>query len=218
MARAKTPRPRLSRAQKSLITEQALIFAAAEVIGEHGYAGASVARITERAGVAQGTFYLYFDSRQNLFDQLLPRIDEHALAFIARRIAGSGSLIEVEERGFRGYLDYLARHPWYARLVNETAAFSSHSFRRFWERHIANYVRVLKRAKAAGELAAYGEGELETLAKILLAMRSFLLDSKSGVFGDNPAADQSLADTYLKFLRGALAGAPPPPSTQDPVS
>jgi AcrR family transcriptional regulator len=45
-------------------TRKALIRAASEVIGEFGYDGASIGRITERAGLAQGTFYLYFDSRQ----------------------------------------------------------------------------------------------------------------------------------------------------------
>jgi len=46
----------------------AIFAAAASVIGEHGYVGATIKRITEQAGIAQGTFYLYFDSRQALFE------------------------------------------------------------------------------------------------------------------------------------------------------
>ncbi|MGE3594128.1 MAG: TetR/AcrR family transcriptional regulator [Dehalococcoidia bacterium] len=46
--------------------------AAADVVGEEGYTAASIAKITARAGVAHGTFYSYFDDRQQLFDVLLP--------------------------------------------------------------------------------------------------------------------------------------------------
>ena len=44
------------------------------IVGELGYAGASVALITARADVAQGTFYNYFESRQDLLDQLQLRV------------------------------------------------------------------------------------------------------------------------------------------------
>ena len=44
------------------------------MVGRLGYAEASVARITELADVAQGTFYNHFESRQELLDQLLPAI------------------------------------------------------------------------------------------------------------------------------------------------
>jgi AcrR family transcriptional regulator len=53
-------KPRLSRAEKAEATRAALFDAAIEIVGEHGYAGASVALITTRANVAQGTFYNYF--------------------------------------------------------------------------------------------------------------------------------------------------------------
>ena len=36
-----------------------------------GYHDASIVKITEAAGVAQGTFYLYFDSKQAVFDELV---------------------------------------------------------------------------------------------------------------------------------------------------
>ena len=52
------------------------------VVGEQGYAGASIALITQRAGLAQGTFYLYFDSREDLFDQLLPEVGQELLDFL----------------------------------------------------------------------------------------------------------------------------------------
>ena len=57
------------RESKSIKTRQALFAAAALVVGEYGYEETSITRITEKAGVAIGTFYNYFETRQELFDQ-----------------------------------------------------------------------------------------------------------------------------------------------------
>src|SRR5688500_5955432 len=61
-----------ARAERAARTREDLLHSAARVVGEVGYRDASVQRITAEAGIAQGTFYLYFPSRQALFDELLP--------------------------------------------------------------------------------------------------------------------------------------------------
>src|SRR5215210_140777 len=85
--------------------------AAATVVGRYGYADASISRITEEAGVAQGTFYLYFESRQHMFDQLLPHVGAEMVAYIGQKVAGAKTFLEVEERGFRAFFDYLRTTP-----------------------------------------------------------------------------------------------------------
>lgn len=55
----------------------ALLDAAERVIGERGAAATTIADLTNAAGVAKGTFYLYFDSKEALFDAVQARwIDE----------------------------------------------------------------------------------------------------------------------------------------------
>ncbi len=51
--------------------EQSLKKAAIGVFYEHGYHAAKVSQIVERVGVAQGTFYLYFEGKQQLFSELV---------------------------------------------------------------------------------------------------------------------------------------------------
>ena len=56
---------------------QALVHAAAEVFGERRYAAVSMAEIARRAGVAKGTTYLYFPTKETLFlDLFLRRLSE----------------------------------------------------------------------------------------------------------------------------------------------
>lgn len=51
-----------------------ILSAALSVFAEKGYHATSVSDINARAGIARGTFYLYFESKRVLFDALLDGI------------------------------------------------------------------------------------------------------------------------------------------------
>jgi AcrR family transcriptional regulator len=57
-------------------TEEKLLVAAIDLMSEKGYHRTTVADIVKAAGVAQGTFYLYFDSKKALFIRLMDRFYE----------------------------------------------------------------------------------------------------------------------------------------------
>src|SRR4249919_4256014 len=76
---------KLNRVERNAWTKQKIFEAATKVVGRYGYAEASVARITEQAGVAQGTFYNHFVNRQELLDQLMPKIGLDMVRFIRDR-------------------------------------------------------------------------------------------------------------------------------------
>src|ERR1700741_727023 len=76
---------KLNRAERNAWTKRKIFDAATKIVGKYGYAEASVARITEEAGVAQGTFYNHFENRQELLDQLLPTIGLDMVRFIRAR-------------------------------------------------------------------------------------------------------------------------------------
>ncbi|KAB2937158.1 TetR/AcrR family transcriptional regulator [Hyphomicrobium sp.] len=48
-----------------------LLSAALEVFGERGFAGARLEDVAQRAGVTKGTIYLYFDSKETLFREVV---------------------------------------------------------------------------------------------------------------------------------------------------
>jgi len=65
----KRPDPAIKRSRKAPEQRRSeLIEAAACVFMEKGYAAATVADITSRAGSSHGTFYVYFDSKDEIFD------------------------------------------------------------------------------------------------------------------------------------------------------
>ncbi|MFG2294086.1 ScbR family autoregulator-binding transcription factor [Streptomyces sp. NPDC048603] len=63
--------PRTVKQDRALRTRAALIQAGAEVFGEEGFAGASVTRIADRAGVTLGAMYFHFPSKEALAREIV---------------------------------------------------------------------------------------------------------------------------------------------------
>ena len=75
--------PRLDR-------ENQILDVASAEFGEYGYAGASIARIAERAGISKPLIYNYFDSKEGLFLAAVERAGT-VIADEIERIAHGGS-------------------------------------------------------------------------------------------------------------------------------
>jgi AcrR family transcriptional regulator len=60
----------MNREEKKQQTRTKLIGASLEILEEFGYEAASVQQITERAGVSKGTFFNYFNSKDDLICEL----------------------------------------------------------------------------------------------------------------------------------------------------
>lgn len=201
-----TKKPRAERVKEN---RRALVQAAAEIVGERGYDETSIARITERAGLAHGTFYRYFDTRQDLFDQLLPDIGDELIDFLKSRASGASNLMDVEERGLRGFFDFLLANPGFYRLLNEAEVAAPSAFEHHISKLAAHYVAALERSRARGELTGYEPQELEVLAFMLMAARFYIYLR----FAKTPDGTQQIpdwvVDTYMKFIAHGLQGPGP---------
>lgn len=62
---------RKTRSEKRADRRIAIKQAAIEIFSEKGYHAAKVSQIVKRVGVAQGTFYLYYESKHQIFGELL---------------------------------------------------------------------------------------------------------------------------------------------------
>ena len=180
------------------------MLSAAHLVGEHGYRDTSVQRITADAGVAQGTFYLYFSSRQALFDVLLPHFGLQMLEAVRTRTAGASGFFRIEEIGVRAVLDYLTEQPWFWRLLTEAAAEAPLAWARHHEEVIRRYLKFLKRAQAHGELVSYAETELETLAQLLVAARDYIYRCQLIQHRPGKPIPDSVIRTYRQFIEHGL--------------
>jgi AcrR family transcriptional regulator len=152
-------------------TRQRLLEAAESVFAELGYHEASIVKITEAAGVAQGTFYLYFASKQEIFEELvrdLNRRVRHAMAAGAER---GRTRSEAELLGFRGYFEFAARHGALYRIIRQAEFVSPQTLHDHYEAIASGYVVALEAAMERGEVAKM---DPEVLAWALMGMGELL--------------------------------------------
>jgi AcrR family transcriptional regulator len=195
---------RRRRADRAIETRRKLIDAAAKVVGAEGYANASVAKITARAEIAQGTFYNYFASQQDLFDHLLPELGTELLDFIRQRIAGESGSFAREEIGFRAFFDFLAERPEFYRILNEAETFAPKAYHDHMRNMAEGYMRALSRSHAKGELPGFERRELEVVIYTMLAARNYLSYRYLFRDGRTRRLPAWVDRAYMKLMTGGM--------------
>jgi AcrR family transcriptional regulator len=195
-----------TRGEKGERLREALFRAAAEVVGEVGYANASVSAITSRAGVAQGTFYNYFETRQDLLDQLLPAIGERMRRHVRECARAGSTFAERESLSFRGFFTFLAQEPHFLRILNEAESFAPKAHKAHLEAVADGYASFLGKALVNGELRGFEPREVQVVAFVLMAARNYL--AWRYVHGEGRYSDipEWVARAYEKFVSHGLSG------------
>jgi AcrR family transcriptional regulator len=211
-------RARLRRSEKHEEARRRLFAAAIKVVGKYGYAEASVARITAEAEVAQGTFYLHFDTRQALLDELLPAVANEISTAV--RLRGLSGLSEEEQEieRFRAFFDVLNEVPEFFRILNEAELFAPDGYRRHIGDIVDGYAQILKRGFDRGDPDGYSDDELRAIVHVLLGARAYLAreyakSADGPKSGNGQAAPEFVMSAYAKLIRRGLF-----PRTTAPVS
>lgn len=198
--------PSAAKLQRNEGTRLKLIEAAAKTIGRYGYAGCSIARVTAKAKIAHGTFYLHFSSQKQLFDAVLPTLGAEMLHVIGQAIQHSRDIIDVERLGVKANFEYLEQHPYMYRVLSEAELYAPTAFQQHIDAMVSGYARSLRRSGFAHYIEDYSDEELETVAIMLIGARTFLL-MRHGVVGKKvQPLPQERVESYLKFVSHGLAG------------
>ena len=148
-------------------TRQKLLDAAERIFAELGFHDASIVKITEAAGVGQGTFYLYFGSKKQVFDELVLDLNARVRHAMTEAAAGGSTRAERELLGFGAFFRFTAEHPALYRIIRQAEFVSPESLQLHYERLTEGYVAGLRQAMEAGEVA---EGDPEVLAWSLMGI------------------------------------------------
>ena len=182
-------------------TRQRVLEAAEQVFGAKGYHGASVTEITRAAGVAQGTFYLYFSSKLEIFDELVDDLNRRVRHAMSEGSASGRDRIESERLGFEAFFRFTAEHPALYRIIRQAEFVSPAALRRHYTRIVEGYTDGLEKASAAGQIAADIDPVVAAWALMgigeLVGMRWVLWD-------DAAAIPPPVFDEVMRFVQRAL--------------
>jgi AcrR family transcriptional regulator len=113
-----TPKRRIGRpARRSLIEA-----AAAELFASRGYSGASIDEIARRSGVTPPVVYDHFESKLDLYRQLLERHFAELRAVWRENFSGEGPLRDRVARSFDAWFIYVGEHPFAGRVLFRDAS------------------------------------------------------------------------------------------------
>ena len=205
-----TTEPRTARGQE---TKRRILEAAEKVFAEHGYQGASVSKITTAAGVGQGTFYLYYPTKHEVFVELVDDLNQRVRQAMSTGSQRGTTRLESEREGFREFFRFTAQYPAIYRVVREAEFVAPEAMRRHYTRIVDGYVQGLTTARAAGEIdpdldtrvaawALMGVGEM-------IGMRWILWEGSDGEVPD------SVLDQMTRFIRQGLGIARPTESAAE---
>jgi AcrR family transcriptional regulator len=148
-------------------TRQKLLDAAEQIFAELGFHDASIVKITEAAGVGQGTFYLYFESKKRIFDELVLDLNARVRRAMTEASSQGTTRAERELLGFGAFFRFTGEHPALYRIVRQAEFVSPEILQLHYERLTEGYVAGLQQAMDAGEVA---EGDPEVLAWSLMGI------------------------------------------------
>ena len=163
-APARRPGPRPGRGEAS---RRRILAAAEQVFADLGFHAASIVKITEAAGVAQGTFYLYFDSKLAVFEEVLLDLNHRVRQAMAEGARGATTREAAERGGFAGFFRFTAEHPALYRVIRQAEFVAPALLERHYATIATGYVDGLRQAMANGEIA---DADPEVVAWALMAV------------------------------------------------
>ncbi len=185
-----------------------IMAAAKQVFADAGYHGASINSIIEKAQIARGTFYLYFESKAAVFDSIL----DEAMTDLRARI----HRIEVEDKSAPApqlqlraqvvaTLEYIVRDRPLAMLLLSAGHTPDAEAAERLDQFFADVRDLLRRAFQSGmEIGLVRKVNAELAAAAMLGMIRGVVEQLV-TQPQAPAVEQVVDELLVMALRGVLA-------------
>ncbi|WP_449065541.1 TetR/AcrR family transcriptional regulator [Planomonospora algeriensis] len=184
-------------------TRLRLFGAAVELIAEQGYTATTVDAIAERAGVAKGTVFYNFGTKEALFSGLLDHGIELLSAALSGATAGETAL-DTLDAVVMAQLRFFEEYGAFARVL------LAEMWRTAWQDAVARlrqdvlgvYADVLRRAVAEG--AVRDDLDVETAATAVFGMVLTVAIERKALHPDRPI--ERVHATLVDLLHGRVTG------------
>jgi AcrR family transcriptional regulator len=141
--------PRTARGERTL---RKILKAALEEFGDRGYSDGSIVGITGRAKVALGTFYTYFDSKEEVFQALVRDMSDQVRDYVAPALKDAKDGLDAERLALAAFLRFASEQKQVYRIIDEAEFVDPAGFRAHYEKTAARITTRLRKGAEAGEL------------------------------------------------------------------
>src|SRR4051795_7297885 len=143
--------PRTARGERTL---RNILDAARDEFGERGFSDSSIVGITQRAGVALGTFYTYFDSKEELFQALVRDMSAEVAETVSPAFVGSPHALDAARDGLELFLRFARQQRHIYRIIDEAEFVDPAAYREHYETTATRIAARFVAGREKGEIAA----------------------------------------------------------------
>ncbi len=192
--------PRTARGER---TRRKILDAARSEFGSRGFAETGITEITRTAKVALGTFYTYFDSKEEVFRALVQDMSEQVRLAVAPVLSDGRGTLEAEERALAAFLSFVGQHQQVYRIIDEAEFVDPAGFRAHYRNTAARIAERLAEGAEAGVMQPPRNPlDAEVRAWAIMGMNVFL-GLRFGGWGEEDSAAVAAAGNRL--IRDGLA-------------
>jgi len=189
-------KPKTKRGEATL---EKIIEAASAIFYEKGFHGGSIADITQRAGVGNGTFYIYFDSKLSVYRYLLVEYGKRIRAASNQAIAGCTNRKEAERLGIKSFFEFVLEDQGILNIIWESLYIDKTLFDDFYTTFSKSYVSRLKQAQTDGEVC---DIDPKVLSYVLMGITNFVALNSLVLKQENNV--DYLVDEVMKVLEHGI--------------
>ena len=189
--------PKTARGRK---TRDRLLEAAEVEFGEKGFHETAISGITQRAGAALGTFYTYFESKQEIFAALVSYIGERTRQRVREGVAGAPDRLAAERLGLAAYIEFVREHKGIYRIMSEAEFIANDAFRAHYEGFARSYRANLDKACRHGEIRP---GDYEVWSWAIIGLDVFL--GMRFAAWDDSRTPESVAAAVVDLIGSGMA-------------
>jgi len=193
--------PRTARGERTL---RKILDAARDEFGERGFNDSSIVAITQRAGVALGTFYTYFDSKEAVFHALVRDMSSQVRDRVAPAFKEAKDALDGERRALESFLEFARTHRHVYRIIDEAEFVEAAAYREHYETTASRIAARLIAARDKGEISSsYSDEEIDILSWGIMGANVFL-GLRYAVWSS--ADPKQVADVTSRAMRSGLEG------------
>jgi len=197
---ARDKAPRTARGAKTM---RKILDAAMEEFGEKGFADGSIVGITGRAEVALGTFYTYFDSKEEVFQALVRDLSEQVRLAVAPALSSDTDPLERERGALAALLRLIQSRQQVYRIIDEAEFVDPAGYRQHYAGAADRIAARFRAAAARGEIRKQDSAFAEEVVAWAVMGANVFVGLRFAVWG-NSDPDEVAAITN-RLLRDGLA-------------
>ena len=191
--------PRTARGERTL---RKILDAARDEFGERGFSESTIVGITQRAGVALGTFYTYFDSKEAVFQELVRDMSAQVRDHVAPVMKDASDALDAERRALEAFLRFAREHRQVYRIIDEAEFVDPAGFREHYETTASRIAARLVAGRKAGQISKQvSDEDIDVLAWAIMGANVFL-GLKYSVWSSADAG--RVAEAASRLLRKGL--------------